>query len=220
MYTDRPRDFDNEETWDVLPGLIAIACDTIHRCVEIESCSGGEITKLSSLLRKIHRKFTPRPGSGTQVNNEGGPLYYSQRRGCTGGIISKTDDELWLTEEKSRGGDRCNSVLARLEQEDYTSKPFATRVEYVELVMALLHSPDYRDQMRRKNKGVEVRTMLARAVIPSNVEYLLNGSRYIMARGIKQGQSLPVGTATNEALAIRPTSSDRLYPPTPDRAFC
>ena len=58
--------------------------------------------------------------------------------------------------------------------------------------------------------------MLARAVIPSNAEYLLNGSRYIMARGGKKAESLPVGTTTNEALAIRPTNIDRLLISPPD----
>ena len=52
--------------------------------------------------------------------------------------------------------------MSLLEQEAYTSKPFGTRVEYVELVMAILRSPDYRDQMRRKHKGVDVQTILAR----------------------------------------------------------
>ena len=50
LYTDRPRDFDHEDTWGVLPGLVAIACDPLHRCLEIESCSGGKITKLSDIL--------------------------------------------------------------------------------------------------------------------------------------------------------------------------
>ena len=68
--------------------------------------------------------------------------------------------------------------------------------------MAILRPPDYRDLEIRKHKVFDAQTMLARDFIPANSEYLLNGRRYIMARGGKTPTSPPVGTKTNEALAI------------------
>ena len=186
----------------MLPGLVAIACDPLHRCFEIESCPGGEIAKLSAVLRKIHLEFPPRPGIDHQEDNSGRPEYYVQWEEDKCGGVSKSEADLRLQEEGEWGEAKCEAVFSRHEQEGYTSNPRGAREEYVELVMDILRSPDYIDQMRRKHKGIDVRTMMARALIPANAEYLLSGSRYIMARGGKPPTSLPVGTTTNEALAI------------------
>ena len=97
---------------------------------------------------------------------------------------------------------RSAKLFCRGSIRGYTSEPFGARVEYVELVMAILRSPDYRDQMRRKHKGVDAQAILARDLIHANAEYLLNGGRYIMERVGKTPTSLQVGATTNEALAI------------------
>ena len=36
LYTDRARDFDHGDYWAFLPGLLAIARDPLHRCIEVE----------------------------------------------------------------------------------------------------------------------------------------------------------------------------------------
>ena len=56
--------------------------------------------------------------------------------------------------------------------------------------------------MSWRNKNATVETILRRAISLPNVEYLLNGSRYIAQReSTGDVVRLPVGATTNEALA-------------------
>ena len=90
----------------------------------------------------------------------------------------------------------------RLGSDAYVKRPFRKRSEYMELVLALIHSAEHSSQMNRRSKNATVETILRRAISLPNVEYLLNGMRYI-AQMVSRGEveRLPVGTTTNEALA-------------------
>ena len=66
--------------------------------------------------------------------------------------------------------------------------------------------------MRRRNKDSDVETILRRAVSPISVEYLLNGSRYIIGMGARSDDArLPIGTTTNEALSVYHPPSKHEY---------
>ena len=100
LYTDRARDFDRADYWAFLPGLLDIARDPTHRCFEVESCSGGKITKLSSALRKVRRKFTPSDTAAIQrgdVSNQG---YFILRKGAAREIRRNSKEANHLLEEE------------------------------------------------------------------------------------------------------------------------
>ena len=99
---------------------------------------------------------------------------------------------------------RCDDVIRKLGDDSYIAKPFSTRAEYVELVLALLHSKEHENQVRRRNKNADVETILRRSLAIPNIEYLLNGSRYLVQIGARrEGVCLPIGTTTNEALTVK-----------------
>ena len=64
LFTGRARDIDDESARKVFPCLLAVSSGPLHRCLEIEACPGGEITRLSSLLLMAHRKFSPQMQMG------------------------------------------------------------------------------------------------------------------------------------------------------------
>ena len=78
----------------------------------------------------------------------------------------------------------ANPWLSIIARDDYIQKPFRDRAEYVELVMALVLSDQYADQMGRRNKDATVESILRRCTDPATIEYLLNGSRYIEAAAL------------------------------------
>ena len=104
---------------------------------------------------------------------------------------------------------RYAKVIKKMGNEKYVRSPFRSRAEYVELVMLPAHYSEYADQMRRVNKQAGVRKILKRAILPTNIEYLFNGSRYILSKGGGNTERRPVGTASNEAMAIEPHSGER-----------
>ena len=97
--------------------------------------------------------------------------------------------------------DMCEESMAKLEEEAYIRTPFTRRAEYVQIVMALLHSPLFADQMARRHKDAIVETALWREVSPDNAEYSLNGSMYLRSSAVGGGSRLPIGTTTNESSA-------------------
>ena len=82
LYTGRARDCDRGDYWAVLPGLLAIASDPMRRCFEVESCSGGKITKIPPALRKVRRKFTPSDTAATPRDAVSERGYFSLREGA------------------------------------------------------------------------------------------------------------------------------------------
>ena len=60
IYTDRERGCDRDDYWHLLPRLQAIASGPLHRCLEMESFPGGEVSKISAPLRGLRRKCPPR----------------------------------------------------------------------------------------------------------------------------------------------------------------
>ena len=202
VFTDRPRDFDHDDYWATFPALQAIASDPLHRCLEVEGCSGGKVTKLSSALRRIHRKFAPsalheRPSVAANRSP-----YFSQREAKCAKTLAISRREALALDSARWNQERCKSALSKISRDEYIQKPFRGRAEYVELVMALVHSDEYADQMGRRNKDATVGSILRRCTDPATVEYLLNGSRYIEAASpIGNIRPPPIGTTTNEALA-------------------
>ena len=81
------------------------------------------------------------------------------------------------------------------------AEPFASRGEYVELAMAMLTLSDFKDQMGRRNKKSSAGQILQRALDPQNIEYLLNGSRFLRNQSGMAGVDYPIGASGNEAMA-------------------
>ena len=92
-------------------------------------------------------------------------------------------------------------MLKKLDSGEYLADPFASRGEYVELVMAMLTLSDFNDQLGRRNKKSSAAQVLQRALDPENIEYLLNGSRFLCSQSGIAGVDYPIGTCGNEALA-------------------
>ena len=101
--------------------------------------------------------------------------------------------------------------LAKIEEEGYVRKPFNARAEYVRILMALLNSPLFAGQMKRTHMEASAETIMRRAVSPDNVEYLLNGTRYIRRRTVGSGGRLAIGTTTNEAASGVWRAPQKLY---------
>ena len=202
IYTDRARDFDRGNYWSLLPKLAAIASDPLHKCLEVESCPGGEMTRLSALLRKIHRKLAPSDMSNIARNSLARSSYFSQRSGGRQGSHVRTCEEDRLLQNENWTEKRCGMILMRLDSDAYVKRPFRKRSEYMELVLALIHSAEHSSQMNRRDKNATVETILRRAISLPKIEYLLNGMRYI-AQMVSLGEvdRPPVGATTNEALA-------------------
>ena len=59
LYSYKARGLDRVYSWRAMPNLDAVASDPLHRCLEIEACSGGRRAALSSALRKIHMQLPP-----------------------------------------------------------------------------------------------------------------------------------------------------------------
>ena len=112
----------------------------------------------------------------------------------------RTCEEARLLQNDNWAEERCERILRKLESDAYVKKPFRKRSEYADLVLALIHSGEHSGQMSRMNKSATVETILRRAISLPNVEYLLNGSRYIAQRESSGDVArLPVGATMDEA---------------------
>ena len=184
-----------------MPNLDAVASDPLHRCLEIEACSGGRRTALSSALRKIHMKFSPElPPSRDGDRPAGAPGYYSRTEKGAKTRLRATEEEIRATEIANWTARRCKKELQALDDDEYIRRPFDSRAEYVSLVMELIRSPEYACQMARRHKDATVETILRRAITPENIEYLLNGSIFLASKLPGERGIYPIGTTTNEAL--------------------
>ena len=199
IFTDRARDLDDEATWRAPPCLLAVASGPLHRCLEVEACSGGKITRLSTLLRRAHQKFSPQIQMGAESRRLS-TTYFSTAFSGAKRRIARTRLEISYTQSEYWSEMRCDSALAKLEDKSYVLAPYVSRAEYVGIVSAILHSPKFADQMARRRKDANVATILRRAIQPENAEYLLNGSRFLCMRREAIAGNTPVGTATNEAV--------------------
>ena len=200
IYTDRARDFDHGAYWSLLPNITAIASDPLHRCMEFKSCSGGKVARISALLRVIHRKFAPSDTTNLERYSLERSGYFAQRVGGRQGPHVRTCGEWRLLEKDSWVEERCEWVVRQLENDAYVKKPPRQRSEYAELVIALIHLSARAAQMRRMDKSATAETILRRAIATPNVDYILNGSRYIGQREARSDDArLPIGKTTNEA---------------------
>ena len=96
---------------------------------------------------------------------------------------------------------RRAAQVGELEIPEYARAPFKSREQYVSMIMAFLHLPEYKGQMIRRHKNVNVETIPRRDIRPVNIEYLLNGARFFDSKGKSERSKYPIGAATNEALA-------------------
>ena len=88
--------------------------------------------------------------------------------------------------------------MAKLEDQSYVLAPYTSRAEYVGIVSAILRSPKFADQMARRHKEASVATIPRMAIQPENIEYLLNGARFLRMRSGVGAWAFPVGTAPGE----------------------
>ena len=69
--------------------------------------------------------------------------------------------------------------MAKLEDKEYVRAPYSSRAEYVGIASDILHSPQFAHQMPRRHKDASVDTMLRATIRPENIDYLLNGARFL-----------------------------------------
>ena len=161
------------------------------------------MTPLSPLLRKIRRKFAPSDSSPLLRWSVMSSWYFSLRMGGRQGPRDRSKEEKRILEMGPWPQSKCDDVIRKLGDNSYIMKPFKTRAGYVELILALVHSKEHENQMRRRNKNADVETILRRSISIPNIEYLLSGSRYIMQMGARrEGVCLPIGNTTDEALTV------------------
>ena len=67
--------------------------------------------------------------------------------------------------------------------------------------MAMLTLSDFNDQLSRRGKNSSAAQVLRRALDPENIEYMLNGSRFLCRQPAIAGADYPIGTCGNEAMA-------------------
>ena len=140
-----------------------------------------------------------------------GSLYFSCARDGANRRLARSKDEREYMDPSYWKPYMCEESLAKLDEEDYIRKPFTSRAENFQIVMALLRPPLFADQMKRRHKDASVETILWRAVSPDNAEYLLNGSRYLRRRTVGGGSRLPIGATTNEAVVGICRAPQKLY---------
>ena len=180
IYSDRARDLDHIDTWGEFPNLTGVTIDPLHRCLEIEACSGRKKTSLSSALRKIHMEFPPPPPPkhlprGRSATPPGHLDITAGRQRRTIYVSGIPDGEIRIAEQVTRAPRRCRKALQIPEDDAYFRRPSESRAEYVSLLTDPLRSPEYASQMTRRYKGTTVETILRRATIPGNIEYLPTG---------------------------------------------
>ena len=94
-----------------------------------------------------------------------------------------------------------NIPLGKLESEDYMARPYASRSEYIELLMTIVQSPELADALDIRNRDPTAMDIIYRSMDKENAEYLLNGSRRLRIALMSGNLGGPVGTCGNEAMA-------------------
>ena len=152
LFSDRARDLDRPDTWAVLPNMLCVASDPLRRCLEVESCFGGKKSPLSANLRRLHMKFSPIVAArGTDASSKR-RSFYSRSRPCGASRLERSASEEAALRESRWTPSRCAAQIMQLECPEYVRSPFKSREEYVSMIMAFIHLPEYKGEMRRRHK--------------------------------------------------------------------
>ena len=89
---------------------------------------------LSSLLRKIRRKFAPSDASPLLRDSAIKSGYFSQRKGGRQGSHDRSNAENRLLEKDPWPQRKCEEAILTIGDNSYIQKPFETRAERAELV--------------------------------------------------------------------------------------
>ena len=84
---------------------------------------------------------------------------------------------LSMAGEETRPGEKwgtrmANMDLGKLESGDYVTRPYTSRAEYIELLMAIVRAPKFADAMNRRYRDSTTRGIIYRAMDTKNAEYL------------------------------------------------
>ena len=156
---------------------------------------------MSGTFRRLRREFPPI--ADTEREDASSQFRSFYRRSLQEGPSRLTRSAYGKAEmrESKWTPSRCAANAKELGIPEYARTPFKSREEYVSMIMAFLHLPEYEGQMRRRHKNVSVETMLRRAIRPETIEYPLNGSWFLDRKGKSDRSKYPIGATTNEALA-------------------
>ena len=133
----------------------------------------------------------------------GGPgaTFYARRNPDHKERISPSLGEISAQDGKYWSQKKAKKALKKLESDEYLGETFASREEYVELVMAMLTLSDFDGQMGRRSKKSSAGQILRRALDPENIEYLSDGIRFLRNQPGMAGVDYPIGACGNEAIA-------------------
>ena len=80
---------DIASTFALLPQLVCVAADPIHRSLEVETFFGKSRSAVSAALRKLHREFFP----NSQWSLDGTGVFFPRTRNGGRGLILRTAGE-------------------------------------------------------------------------------------------------------------------------------
>ena len=93
LFTDSPEKLGAKNIRRLFPELRCVVADPMHRILQVEGFFGKGRTELSSAMRLLHAKFTPR--ANFHLGAESGGLF-SKMMASAGNVASDTPDELML----------------------------------------------------------------------------------------------------------------------------
>ena len=103
LFTDRPRDFDNEDTWGRFQAWSPSHATRYSVASKLNHAMAGKSQSYRPYSEIYTSNSPPLPGSNPQEDNSGRPEYYVQWEEDTSGGISKSEEDLMLQEEDAWG---------------------------------------------------------------------------------------------------------------------
>ena len=171
------------------PNLEVLSLDPLHIAMKYEQASYERKSPGSRFLRQIISKFSA-PGSSLRIGKE---LYYD------GGEIPKVGPAEKRARQLLEEGRMQKSEAEALRSSLDSGEPFLCRTEFVLLLAAL--AALWPDEVKKITfSGKPLLRSLVRVAEPSQVEWLLNGTRYRHRCSRTTLDMLAVGTTSNESL--------------------
>ena len=173
----------------VRPNLEVLSLDPAHIATKYEQASYERKSPGPKFLRQIISKFSA-PGTNSGIGAE---MYYDGAEFPKVGPAEERARQ--LLEKKSM--EKCEAENLRSNMD--SGEPFSSRAEFV-LLLAALAALFPEEVKKMAFSGKPLLRSLVRIAEPSQVEWLLNGTRYRHRCSRATLDMLAVGTTSNESL--------------------